>query len=381
MRVIIVGAGFAGISAVRRLLSAGSPNISVQLFEPNDYTTILPALPDYIGSDFDSSLIKIPISQLIPCGVCHIKNRVEAIYLKERKIISGADSYTYDYLVIAAGSTTNFFGFDRHLDLVYTLSSYNEAQRLKNAFEIYLETNKKPHVVIVGAGYTGIELAFNLIVRANETGKKIDVSLVETQDKIMAPLSVPQRSYVEKLLVRYGIKTYTGTRIVSFDGTTVSLATGELLDNVFLCWTAGTKMAVPSIVGKYDSLPDGRIKIGASLSIPEYPEVFVAGDCAAVAHKGNWLRKAVNFSIYSGITAATNVVNSIRNQPLVPFRPVDLGWILPLRVTSVGKLLGRIPVRGKIGMRMHYMMCGLRNYTLENKKAFLYKSLTFTQKE
>lgn len=383
MKIIIVGAGFAGLAALGKINELISPSdvIDVQIFDKNLYTTIVPALPDYIGNNFENTMLAVNYHYIIPNGVRFVNRQVDAIDLDASTITAGDESFAYDYLLMSAGSTTNFFGFDQHRESVYKLDAFNDAKRIKSDFKQYVLDRANPHVVIVGAGYTGIELAFNMIIYAQSLGKKIRVSLVEIQDKIMGMLTDSQRSYVQRYLNEYNIDVHTTTQVEQFDGKNVRLKSGCSDNDVFFCWTAGTKISLYSINGTYDALKDGRIKVSDTLQVSGYPTVFVAGDCAAVEHSGNYLRKAVNFSIYSGKAAGRNIVMHMDKKKLEPFQPFDLGWILPLRVTSVGKLFSRIPVHGPIGMRLHYLMCGMRNYTLENKRKFISIATTFSKKE
>ena len=107
---------------------------------------------------------------------------------------------------------------------------------------------------------------------------------------------------------------------------------------------------------------DGRIMTNEYLQIPEYPLLFAAGDAAALTRDGQQLRRAVNFSYYSGRVAGRNAVAQRAGRALKPFRAVDLGWVIPLGTESSGRIFGGIPVGGKLGLRMHYFMNGFRHF-------------------
>jgi NADH dehydrogenase len=174
-----------------------------------------------------------------------------------------------------------------------------------------------------------------------------------------------QRQYVLDFLTAQGADVRLGMAMDSFDGHRAVI--GEhTIETPFACWAAGTQFAVPEINGTVGRQRDGRLQVSADLSLPNYPEVFAAGDSAAFTQRGAVLRKAVNFAYYGGRHAARNMLRQQRGRPTRPFRPVDLGWIVPLHATSVGRLAPGIWIRGRLGVRLHHLMCGLRNYSFSH---------------
>jgi len=124
-----------------------------------------------------------------------------------------------------------------------------------------------------------------------------------------------------------------------------------------------------------ERLTDGRIKVSRDLQVPAHPEVFACGDAAAMEHRGGYLRKAVNFAFYSGLRAGKNAAAFLLEHKMKPFRPVDLGWVIPLVDDSVGRIMGGLPVWGRTGLRLHYFMCGYRNFSGRNMRAFIRMAL------
>lgn len=368
VRIIIAGAGFAGIAAAKILGKALRHNktIEVLLFDKNTYTTILPDLPDVVGEALPAEALITDIQKIIPANVRFINEEVEQINLTAKTLFANKTEYSYDYLLISAGSATNFFGFNQNTERIYTLESYKDALRVHHEFLKYLENKNSLNVVVAGAGYTGIELASQLRQAVKNRAKSTNITLVEKSMDIMPFLPQELRSHVKKHLTRNNLRLLTSTSIENFDGNNVRLSTGEEIRDVFLCWATGSKQAIEQIEGDFPALKDGRIIADPYLRIPKHSNAFVAGDTAAIQHHGDYLRKAVNFSICSGRCAASNILNSIKGRQLKEFKPVDLGWILPLGTTSVGLIMGTVKVKGYIGMRLHYMMSGFRNYSFKN---------------
>jgi NADH dehydrogenase len=166
---------------------------------------------------------------------------------------------------------------------------------------------------------------------------------------------------------RRGLTLVTGATVAGFDGRTATLSDGRRLENVFLCWATGTRFPIADVRGNPARLRDGRFEVDACLRLPAHPEVFAAGDAAAVLHKGAVLRKAVNFSRDSGRVAGLNAARTLLGRPPVPYRPVDLGWVIPFGDVGAGLLFSKIGTKGRLPLALHYLMCGLRNYSAGNR--------------
>ncbi len=370
-RIIIAGAGFAGISALKPLgvLARTAPECEIIVFDKNVYTTMMPLLPDVAAARINRNLIKAAIEDLLPERVLFVNEAINKIDLDARNITAGAKDYDYDYLLLSAGSVTNYYGFNQHLDGIFVLDSLTEALRIEKAFSEYLENRESPVLLISGAGFTGIETACALKAYAKKESREIDVVLVEKTGKVLGNLPAKVGAYVESLISGLGFQVVKNSSISSFGGSNVTLETGEVFKDVFFIWTSGTKGSLQDISGSFKSLPDGRIIVNEFLQIPGYGNVFAAGDSAAIKSGDANLRKAVSFSVATGGTAGENIVRSFENKRLKKYRPVDLGWIIPLYPSSVGRMLG-VNVRGKFGISLQYVACGYRSHGLKTKLGY-----------
>jgi len=376
-KAVILGAGFAGRQACKAL---SRTNAEILLFDPNHSTVMLPALPDLAGDWIPEKILTRPLKELLPRNVQHIQTTVTSIDLDKKTVRAGESVYSFDQLLISAGSKTDFHGFNRHLDAVHHLDSLESALRVRDEFKDYLSKCSDPHLVIAGGGYTGLELAASLRYRSIAAGNPCRVSVVDPSDQILPFLSPVEHRRVTTFLEASGIHLLLGSSVDDFDGETVAI--GEhTFHNAFFCWAGGSKIAIPDISGTVTQLKDGRLKVLPDLSLPDYPDVFAAGDCAAVDHRSQPLRKAINFAYYGGLRAGKNIAARIQNKSAKPFKPIDLGWIIPLHAQSTGKLFSAFPVHGRPGLRMHYFMCGLRNYSFSNFMQFTKMSLKLFGKE
>lgn len=365
MKIFIVGGGFAGIKAAKELSKIATDSCEIYLINKSSYTTMLPNLPEVVSGRLAKKDITGNIKTLLPSSVKFIEEEVCSLDFDEKKITTKSKEYIYDYLVFAAGSTTNFFGFKDNLDKVHVLDSLNSAEDISSDFLKYLDKVPEANLVISGAGFTGIELACNLYDLCKKKNKKLKVTLVELGKKVLPMLSEKSSRHITSKLKELKFNISTENQITSFDGSNVRLKSGEIINDAFFCWCSGVKSSLKP-TGNFEALPDGRIIVNEFLSLPSHPEVFIAGDAAAIKDKnGTILRRAVTFSEMSGKQAGKNIALHISQKQMEIFKPVDLGWIIPMYITSVGVAMG-MEIRGRKGIFMHYMICGVKNYSFRN---------------
>jgi len=376
-KTIIIGGGFAGRQACRMLRGSKT---DITLIDPRPNAVMLPALPDLAGGWVDERFLFQSLEKLIPKNIRHVRKTVTSIDLDNKTLMADGEMLRFDHLLIAAGSVTDFHGFDQHLDRIYRLDSLESALRIRDDFSAYLAKEHLPQIVLAGGGYTGLELAMSLYYRARAGGHLCHVTIVDPAPDILPFLPEEKRRAIKTFLALTGVKISHDSRVTGFDGRNVT-ADDQLFENVFFCWTGGSKLAIPELKGTTETLRDGRLKVNPDLSLPGYPDVFAAGDSAAVEHNGQILRKAVNFSWYAGKCAGKNIARRVSRKTTRPFRPVDAGWVIPLHGDSIGQLFSRFWIDGKPGLRLHYFMCGFRNYRLANFIAFAKLSLALFKKE
>jgi NADH dehydrogenase len=300
---------------------------------------------------------------------------VDAVDLEDQTLTTARTTYAWDYLVLAAGAVTDFHGFDQHLEDVHKLDSLDDARRMRQAFATYADGAEQPHAVVVGGGYTGMQLACNLKYAGRECTPRPKITVVELKDHILPFMPAWVRDYMCRRAGQHGIELRPGLSVAEFDGRDVHLSDGTLLKHVFLAWAAGTTRTITRLRGNHEQLDDGRLVVDDCLRVPEHEGAFVAGDCAAIRSHGSYLRKAVNFSLGSGRCAGGNIANALRGRRPSTFRPVDLGWVIPFCDVGVGEVLSKYRVRGRVPLSLYCAMCGLRNYNWKNRLYFWRKAL------
>ncbi|MBI4707101.1 MAG: FAD-dependent oxidoreductase [Candidatus Omnitrophica bacterium] len=364
-KIIIIGGGFAGISAARALRKSGR-GLDIVLIDKKQTFDFLPLLPDCIGRGINPENLVCKIDSICrKLEISFVNEEVLSVNLEQKQLRTEGVNLSYDYLIIASGRETNFYGNDNIKINAYPLDNAADAKRI--ALEI--KKNNFENYIIAGGGYTGIEVATNLRLLLNKAGKAGQIVVVERAPGILGQLPQWMKLYAGANLEKLRIKVYTGKSINKIENSKVWLSDGEELNNCFVIWTAGVETSRFIQDLTVEKNPQGRIKTDAYLRLNK--ACFAAGDAANFSYKDNFLRMAVQFSIAEGESAAKNIIRSIKGKKLCQFKPVDLGYIIPMANNrSCGKVFG-FNVRGVIPTLLHFIMCIYRSCSLKNKIGIL----------
>ncbi len=327
---------------------------------------MIPALPDFAAGLIPESWITASIADIIPANITFRRARVHSVSYSDKIVKTDVGDMPFDYLILATGSGPTPPADALCKLQTHTITNIADARELKTAFEQHLQRSSKPSIVINGAGYTGIELAICMARRTRKENVDIDIHLVELRNVIMTFLPPQQQQRVLRSITRHGITLHTNTKIAAYENNTLVLSDGAKIETPLICRTEGTMAPLDNPDPTAEQIADGRFVVTPTLALQRYPYVLVAGDAAGFNTPHGFLRKAVNFAFYAGAHAGKNVARMIKKKPLRPFLPIDLGWVIPLGDDSVGKVFGNVPLCGKLGLRMHYAMCGYRNFSTQN---------------
>lgn len=365
-KVVIIGCGFAGIFA-SRYLSRRKDIVDVTVIDKKDTFDFLPLLPDLIGRGIKPRYLTYPLSRLAKAlGFELIKDEVTSAGLGKNTITCVSRSVGYDYLLIASGSQTNFYA---HQELKKTAYKLNGVEDIENLIAA-IKNNDFANFIICGGGYTGVEIATNLKIRY--PAKK--VVILERAPEILGPLPEWIKQYTVNNLRLLGIEVFTNTVLESFDGRSAVLSGKRNFTQALVIWVAGVRAADFIQELACEKNPQGRVKVDEYLRLQE--NCFVAGDAALVAHKNNFLRMAVQFSIYQAIIAAKNILRSVKDRPLIKYQPLDIGMVIPMANNrSCGIIMG-LRVKGRLATLMHFIMCIYRSFGWRNKLGIVKSLMT-----
>jgi NADH dehydrogenase len=359
--VIVVGAGFGGLAAARRLAKAAK-QVHVTLVDQRNHHLFQPLLYQVATAGLNPADIAVPIRSQFTgrANVAVHLGRVTRVNLAERYVEGEGVRVRYDYLILACGAQHSYFGKQEWEELAPGLKTLEQAteirRRILSAFEM---AENEPDAtrqralldfVIVGAGPTGVELAGaicdiarTVLVRDFRRINPADarVILVEAGPRVLAsfPEDLSRRAATD--LAKLGVDVRTSVRVAQIDTDGVQVGDERITTrNVF--WAAGVE--ADSLTRSLDAPLDraGRVLVSRDLSVPGFPEVFVIGDAAHVEENGQAVPGLAPAAIQEGRLAADNVLALAAGKPTKPFHYFDKGTMATigkhLAIAHVGRL-------------------------------------------
>lgn len=297
--IVIIGAGFAGLKLARMLNN--NPHYSITLIDKNNYHQFQPLFYQVATASLDASNISFPLRKIfqksknvrIKIGV------VNEILVEENLLKTSIGNITYDYLIIATGADTNYFGNTHIMQNAYPMKTTVEAlqlrtQLIENFEQAALTTNKDVlqkllNIVIVGGGPTGIELSGALAEMKRYILPKeypeIDFSnmsiyLLEGSDRVLGAMSNTSSIKSKKYLEDMGVTICTHTIVKDYDGNQIFLQNGEIIPTSLVIWAAGVKGNVLNGIDKTLIAPGNRIKVDEYNKIINTKNIYAVGDIA-----------------------------------------------------------------------------------------------------
>lgn len=295
-RVVVLGAGFAGISLITKLCNKP---LSVVLIDKNNFHQFQPLLYQVATSGLEPDAISFPIRKIFS-GYKNFLFRmakVENVEPDEKRVYTDEGYLSYDYLVIATGSVSNFYGLTEIERNGIGLKSLKESLNLRSLLLENLEkaaitTDEKErqqltNVVIVGGGPAGVELAgalaeFKRFVLPKDypyfNRETMNLYLIEAGSRLLAAMSESSSATTLKDLNKMGVEVILNTGVKSYDGSVVELGEKTNIDAATLVWTAGVRGDFPEGLEKAVVLPGNRIKVNSFSQVNGYKNIFAIGD-------------------------------------------------------------------------------------------------------
>ncbi len=295
-RVLIIGGGFGGLHIAKGLKNK---NFQVVMLDKNNYHTFQPLLYQVATSGLEPDSIAYPIRKIFKSQQrFHFRMaNVQRIDTAENVVNTDIGDISYDYLVIATGTTTNFFGMKGVEKYAMTMKSVSEALDLRSLilqnFEKALlateeEQESYMNFPIVGAGPTGVELAGALAELKNHilpadypdlNIQRMKIQVIEMQDEVLKPMSEKASKKALNYLQELGVDVMLNKSVASFDGNKLTFQSGEVLESKTLIWAAGVKGNI--IDGFPESIIDkGRYMVDRTSKVRGTENVYAIGDIA-----------------------------------------------------------------------------------------------------
>ncbi|MER6579190.1 NAD(P)/FAD-dependent oxidoreductase [Nonomuraea sp. NPDC001023] len=356
-RVVVVGAGFAGLAATRELAKGGA---LVTLVDRNPYSTFQPLLYQVATAGMGTSDVSYPIRTFAakwPNVRAH-RAALSKVHPSDRRVeFADGSTLDYDYLVIATGVTTNWVHVTGAEENALPIYSLRDAADLRRHLQHCLEDTaagrrESAHVVVVGGGATGVETAGTLAELRRRTmplthpeirPDQTSVTLVERFDYVLAPYKPRLRDAAAEALRRRGVRMRLGATVAGVEPDAVILEDGTRLPSDVTVWALG--VTAPKEVTDW-GLPQGkggRITLTDALTVPGHPEIFVAGDLAG---QPDALPQLAQPAIQMGKHVGRQILAAAHGRPVSRFSYRDPGIM-----ATVGKAEAVLQLRNGLTMR------------------------------
>lgn len=347
--IVILGGGFAGVRAALDLADylCHDEEYEIILVDKKNYSLYHPALYEAATAEHGrveakkvKYAVSIPFSSIFSrTKVKVFRGYVEDIDFESGKIVTDSRVLSFDYLMAALGSVSDFYGIPNLEKYGFSLKSMEDAVMIRNRLCEVVVKNESASVVIAGGGFSGVEFAaevYNLLKHEarhhNRVLKNFRITLVDGGTAFLSGLSEKVSEIVARRFLKLGIETKFSTLITDVGSDFVELNKKERMPADLLIWTGGVKSCrLPTSIDLERDKKD-RIVVTSSLNLKKYFNVFLAGDNACITDPitKRPVPQTAQEAIRQGRHAAKNIFRLIHNRELLPYQPGSTRFIIPL---------------------------------------------------
>ena len=345
-RIVVIGGGFAGIALAKKL---SKQEVQVVLLDKHNYHMFQPLLYQVSTGGLEPDSIAYPIRKILkdfPNFYFRLAH-VEAIDTKKNKVKTNIGNLKFDYLVVASGSKTNYFGnseIEKHSMAMKTIpQSLNLRSLILENFEEALltsdlnERNALMNFVIVGGGPTGVELAGALAeIKKGILPKDYpdldtrmaQIHIIQSSDCILKGMSTKASQKAEDFLEKLGVNIWKNSRVTNYDGRIVTTNTDLTFETATLVWAAGVKGATIKGLDADEFMTAGnRILVNQFNQVRGFTNIFAIGDiaCMVTDEMSHGLPMMAQPAIQQGDQLGDNILKLIEKKPMKPFEYRDKG--------------------------------------------------------
>ena len=369
-RIVIVGAGFAGYHAAKTLCRLARGRADIVVVNPTDYFLYVPLLPEVATGIVEPRRLTVSIADTLP-DVRLVLGEVDGLDLDHRKVryadpVGRRDEVRYDRLIIAAGSVNKLLpipgvteyahGFRGIPEAVFLRDHLTQQVELADASDNPAERNALCTFVVVGAGYTGTEVAAHGVLYTELLKKRrprlrhqpMRWMLLDIADRVLPELDERLSRTADKVLRERGVDVLMGTSVEEAKHDGVRLTDKSFVPTHSLIWCVGVRPD-PMVDGLGLKTEKGRLLVDEYLNVPDHPDVFACGDAAAVpdlTRPGELTPMTAQHAERQGKRAAKNVAADFGTGERQPYVHHDLGFVVDLGGTQAAANPLHVPLSG-----------------------------------
>lgn len=343
--IVILGGGFAGVSAAVHLKNKIKEEAGITLIDKNSYHLFTPSLYEVATSEEPQKNISIPFTQILGTKVRIVKGRAHSIDLYNKLIrFDNGMNYSFDYLILALGSQPAYFDIEGLEKYSLPLKTLENGVEIKNKInKIYQEkiaAGKNIRVIVGGGGFSGTEFAAELTqyrqrlsLRHNLPKDKFQITLIQGSSCLLKELDEKVSKIAEQRLKKENIELCFGARIKKVEEGV--LETDDLKTHKFdvLIWTGGVKANSVLTDSGFKVNGRGQVSVDQNMQVIGHPDIFAAGDVAEFADPltNKPVPGVAQVSEDEGKIAAENVYRSLKEMDLVAYKYWHAGYIIPIK--------------------------------------------------
>jgi len=385
-RIVIVGGGFGGIELAKKLKKA---DVEVMMLDKHNYHTFQPLLYQVATGGLEADSIAFPLRKIFKGqkNLTFRVTKVKNVRSAENIIETSIGTIEYDHLVLATGTTSNFFGNKEIEHNAMPMKSIPEALNLRSlilqnleAAQIEadpLERAELLNFVVVGGGPTGVETAGAIAELKKHVLKNdypelniddVNIYLIEGSPELLGAMSTQSQTKSAEFLRELGVTIMNSARVKSYDGNALSLEDGQKIPSSTVIWSAGVKGVVLDGINTEIIVRGNRLKVNEINLVEGYNNIYAIGDVAAMITEEfpNGHPGVAPAAIQQGTLLAKNLVNIIEKRPVEPFKYYDKGTMATVGRNRAVVDLHKIRFQGVFAwftwMFVHLMtLVGFRN--------------------
>ena len=341
-RAVVIGAGFGGMQAAQSLSKSGA---DVLLIDRNNYNTFVPLLYQVAAAQIEPELIAYPLRTILRGAprTQFLRAEVHRVDFADQMVETDSGSLSYDYLVMATGSRTQYLGVPGAAENAFALRTLEQAialrhhilQRLEQASQTSDPTLRQQLLtfVIVGGGPTGVEMAGTLTELKKAVKKDyptldlrgMRIVIVQSGDTLLNNLPSRLGRYTARKLSRLNVEVMLNTRVSQVTPQAVEFQDGACLPTTTVVWAAGLEAAMPEAAAEIKKDQKQKVKVRDTLQLIDYDNVYAIGDVAYVQQNGKPLAGVAPEALQQGVAIARNIRRQIKGKDPQPFSYFNKG--------------------------------------------------------